>query len=93
MAADAFEVRVSPRIKRDVRNAPAHVLRGLEHALEEMARDPFRQRPGFDCRLIGGSPRTYRLRIGTWRILYVVDPRQRVVTVTTAGPRSTAYRG
>lgn len=92
MVDDPFEVEVSPVALKGLRRAPNHVVVGFGRALQDMARDPFRQRPGFDCRWMHGYPRTYRLRLGTWRMTYVVDQDRKVVRVTSAGPRATIYR-
>jgi mRNA interferase RelE/StbE len=33
----------------------------------------------------------YRIRVGDYRVLYVIDDRDRVVTITAAGHRSHIY--
>jgi len=85
-------VLASSRLKRDLKHAPDHVLKGLERALDEMSHDPVTPRPGFDCKRLSGVVATFRLRLGTWRVLYAVDMGRRTVMVTTAAPRSAAYR-
>jgi mRNA interferase RelE/StbE len=34
----------------------------------------------------------YRLRVGSWRALFVIDDQRRELTVTAIGPRKNIYR-
>jgi mRNA interferase RelE/StbE len=57
--------------------------------IEGLAEDP---RPEGSEKLAGSSD-LYRVRVGTYRILYAVDDAVRVVAVTRVGHRKEAYRG
>jgi mRNA interferase RelE/StbE len=34
----------------------------------------------------------YRLRVGSWRVLFVIDDAGRTVTISALGPRRDVYR-
>lgn len=90
--AGPWRVRVDRRVEKDLERAPDHIVRRLLTVLDELARDPLHPRPGFDSKRLQGAPGAYRLRIGSWRVLYDVDQAARAVRVTTAAPRRQAYR-
>lgn len=92
MAPAPFHVLVDRRLEKDLHPAPRHVLARFLAALGELAKDPLRPRPGLDVKPLEGLAGTYRLRIGASRVLYRVDKRERTVRVTSAAPRSQAYR-
>lgn len=84
-----WDVRVSRTAERDLAGLPANAARRAEKAFLELAEDPLRPRPGADILKMKGGLSAYRLRIGQYRILYVVEaPR---VTITGIRHRSEAY--
>ena len=90
--ATGYRVLVDRRAEKDLKDAPRHVVARFVTALDGLAEDPLRPRPGFDVKPLEGLRGTYRLRLGTWRVLYQVDKAERVVRVTSAAPRGSAYR-
>lgn len=87
-----FEVQVASSVLKALRKAPPWVREAFVAALDELAREPRRSRPGFDVKRLAGQSRTYRLRIGQWRALYAVDEPSLVVRVTLLARREEAYR-
>jgi mRNA interferase RelE/StbE len=57
--------------------------------MESLKDDPFRPRPGMDINKIEGNlrPPGYRLRVGRWRVEYVVLEEVREVRVGRIFPR------
>jgi mRNA interferase RelE/StbE len=70
-------------------------LRGIDRkevsrvvrSIEELSSEP---RP-IGCRKLVGSTRSYRIRVGVYRVVYLVDDRERVVEVYRVRLRSNAY--
>lgn len=84
-----WDVRVSRRAERDLASLPAQVARKAERAFLQLVEDPLRPRSGADILKMKGRLSAYRLRIGHYRVLYVVEaPR---VTITGVRHRSEAY--
>jgi mRNA interferase RelE/StbE len=44
------------------------------------------------CRKLEGTTNQWRIRVGGYRVLYVIDDAARVVTVTRVAHRGDAYR-
>ena len=86
MASYRIEWRSSAR--RELRKlSPAIVARVIE-AVSALADDP---RPG-GCRKLRGSEHTYRIRTGTYRIVYEVLDARLVIEIVRVRHRRDAYR-
>lgn len=88
MSDAAWRVQLTRTAARDLRRLDPPVRKRVESALRELADDP--RRPGA-LRKLTGAPE-WRLRIGHWRALVLLDPQTRVVLVTRVLPRGRAYR-
>lgn len=84
-----WDVRVSRRAERDLAALPVKVARRAEEAFLHLVEDPLRPRPGADILKMKGGLSAYRMRVGDYRILYVVEPPR--VTITGVKHRSEAY--
>lgn len=86
MASYRLEWRRSTR--KDLRRiAPADVPKIIS-AAESLVNDPFP--PG--CVKLTGSERSYRIRVGDYRILYDVMTGRLVIEVVKVGHRKDIYR-
>ncbi|NWG09104.1 MAG: type II toxin-antitoxin system RelE/ParE family toxin [Nitrososphaerales archaeon] len=45
----------------------------------------------FDVEKLEGIERTYRIRLGEYRVIFYVDKRQKTIYVTHAGKRESIY--
>ena len=57
-------------------------------AMEGLRRDP----PEGDIKKMQGTIGLYRLRVGTYRVLFSIDKNERVVYVDLIGPRGNIYK-
>lgn len=57
--------------------------------IDGLARDP--RDPRLAVRKLSGRP-GYRLRVGSWRILYTIDDTVRIIAVEDVVQRGSAYR-
>jgi mRNA interferase RelE/StbE len=72
-----------------------HHLRGLSHinsqriheAIEQLSKDP---RP-FGVKKLHGEVDFYRIRIGNYRILYLVDDSAKLISIMRIMPHENAY--
>jgi mRNA interferase RelE/StbE len=83
----AYTVILTPQAERDLRGLDPQIGRRILPHLRALAENP--RPPG--CKFLKGSASGYRIRVGDWRVLYVVIDETRSVTVTNILHRSKAY--
>lgn len=65
----------------------------LREGLEALEDDPYEARSGADIRRLENTdPVKHRLRVGNWRVIYVVDDEDAVVRVVDGFRRGRGYR-
>jgi mRNA interferase RelE/StbE len=82
-----YQVILDNRVRRDLSHLPSDVLARLVRGLQMLAQNP---RPRGARRLTGTDG--WRVRIGSYRILYLVDDKRRVVVVYRLAHRKDVYR-
>ena len=82
-----FELRISQTAAKSLRKAPREVAARIRRKLDELAGDPFAA-PNVK-KLTGPG---YRLRVGDWRVLYLVEREILVVYVIEIRHRKEIYR-
>ena len=83
-----YEVLIKPSALRELDSAGSRKLRrALVERIQALAQLP--RPPG--CRKLSGSDR-YRVRCGTWRIVYSVEDDRRIVLIVKVGHRKDVYR-
>ena len=83
----SYTVRLKPRAERELDRLPIAVARRLWERLLALERDP---RPRGAAKLEGVEG--YRIRIGDYRVVYLVDDDQLVVDVARIAHRREVYR-
>ncbi|MBI4702177.1 MAG: type II toxin-antitoxin system RelE/ParE family toxin [Deltaproteobacteria bacterium] len=78
----------TPRADRDRDRLEGATCARILSALERYAETGH----GDVKRLRGYQPVSYRLRVGSWRVVFTVDHRAGVVAVVRVLPRGQAYR-
>jgi len=84
----SYSVSLLPAARRDLRRLPAEVHDRIKAAITQLESNP---RP-FGCRKLVGFQNEWRLRVGDYRVLYVIDAEQRLVVVARIPHRREAYR-
>lgn len=72
--------------------AAVKVINGMEHTTKQRIKAALEKLPAGDIKPLRGSPGTYRLRVGSWPILFSY-PEQNIVLVEKIGPRGDVYKG
>ena len=72
---------------KKLRSLPPKLEQSLREAINKIAEDP--ERTDLDIRALSGQP-GYRLRVGGWRVLYVLD--ETGLTVKVVASRGSAYK-
>ncbi|HLE97360.1 MAG TPA: type II toxin-antitoxin system RelE/ParE family toxin [Candidatus Thermoplasmatota archaeon] len=84
-----YVVGATASARKELDALPLPERRRLLQALEALAEDPFRRRPGADVRRLAARDELWRIRVGAYRAIYTVVGER--VLVTKIGPRSTVY--
>jgi mRNA interferase RelE/StbE len=82
------EVSLESHARRDLRRLPESVLSRVLRAIAQLAMNP---RPE-GCRKIVGSTSDWRLRVGSYRVIYEIDDAARAVRIMYVRHRRDAYR-
>ncbi|MFA0769339.1 MAG: hypothetical protein OXFUSZZB_002667 [Candidatus Fervidibacter sp.] len=84
-----FRIVFHRRAAKTFQRLPTDVRRRIETAIETLKDNPF---TGKDVvKLKGELAGLYRLRVGTYRVVYSVDEERQVITVEAIGTRSEVY--
>ena len=83
----SYELVFRKSFAKDLRAIPRQDVRRILKRIESLAGDP---RP-VGCEKLSGLER-YRLRHGTYRIIYEIDGRKLVVVIVKIGHRRAVYR-
>ncbi len=73
---------------KELKQLPQNAIARIVKAVEQLAQDPY---PAGVKKLIG-SERTYRLRVGMYRVVYTIEADVLVITVIRVGHRKDVYR-
>jgi mRNA interferase RelE/StbE len=83
-----YEVLLEQTAERDLRRLPAVDFQRLISRIKALADNP---RPS-GCRKITGAKNYWRIRVGTYRVIYEIDEKGKVVKVMRIRHRREAYR-
>ncbi|MCG2734961.1 MAG: type II toxin-antitoxin system RelE/ParE family toxin [Thermoplasmatales archaeon] len=85
-----YEVFLSETARKQLNELPVDLQKRIKKALVNLKEDPFRSRPKADIKKLKGPKRYYyRLRIGDYRAIYIVEGNR--ILVAKILPRSNAY--
>ncbi len=85
-----YRVELSPPAAKDLKHLSFQVCQRLEPDILALANNPYPE----GVRKIQGTERAYRIRVGSYRIVYEVYKEQEVVDILRVARRSkTTYKG
>jgi len=83
-----YSVKLKPRAERDLDKLPDPIARRIWRKLFALEAEP---RPS-GCKKIEGEDDAYRIRIGDYRAVYLVDDQAKLVEVVRVAHRREIYR-
>jgi mRNA interferase RelE/StbE len=83
-----YDVRIEKAAERDLRKLPAAVFERIIPHLKRLAEDA---RPS-GSRKISGTGHDWRIRVGTYRIIYELNEKEKVVSILRVRHRREVYR-
>jgi mRNA interferase RelE/StbE len=83
-----WNVVLTRQAEKAIRRLPLSILHRVDHILQTLEENPV---PSGSKKLSGHSD-LYRIRVGDWRIVYILDRTNKMVLVVKIAPRGEAYR-
>ena len=71
--------------------AAVKVINSMDRPTKQRIKAGIEKRPAGDIKPYKGSPGTYRLRVGDWRILFSY-PEEDTILIEKIGPRGGVYK-
>jgi mRNA interferase RelE/StbE len=84
-----YTVELKPSAGKELGRLPSKLIKRIFPRLEDLSRDP---RPA-GCKKLKGGQQEWRIRIGDYRVVYVIDDAKLAVSVTRIRHRSAVYEG
>jgi len=85
-----YRVELAPTAQRELRRLPRQVAARLAGPIESLSTNP---RPN-GARKVRGQESAWRIRIGSYRVIFDIDDDHRLVVILKVDRRSeTTYRG
>lgn len=84
----AYRLVLRPAAQRDLERLPRTVLGRVERAVERLRENPH----PLGCKKLSGFENEWRVRVGDYRILYIIDDAQQEIRVARIAHRREAYR-
>ncbi len=84
---NSFTVELKPAARKELEQLPDAVLGRVVRKLESLGSVP--RPPG--CKKLKGYKDQWRVRIGDWRAVYIVDDELKLVSVTRIAHRRDVY--
>jgi mRNA interferase RelE/StbE len=85
VASYVVEIKLSAR--KELETLPDNVLSRVIRKMDSLAQQP---RPA-GCKKLKGYKGQWRLRVGDWRVLYIIDDAAKLVSITRIAHRRDVY--
>jgi mRNA interferase RelE/StbE len=84
---NSYAVEVKSPARKELEALPDNVLVRVIRKLEALGRTP---RPA-GCKKLKGYKDHWRIRVGDWRVVYIIDDAAKIVSVTPIAHRREVY--
>ena len=83
----SYSVEVKPAARKELEALPDSVLARVLQRMEALRHSP---RPT-GCKKLRGHKDQWRVRVGDWRVVYIIDDAAKLVSVTRIAHRREVY--
>jgi mRNA interferase RelE/StbE len=83
-----YSIKIKRKAEKELSKLPVDLIERIVTKIDSLSRNP---RPEGVKKLKGGSFDYYRIRIGSYRVIYSVDDEIKVVDVRKIGHRKDVY--
>jgi mRNA interferase RelE/StbE len=82
-----YSVQVKPSARKELEALPDNVLARVLQKMEALRDSP---RPA-GCKKLKGYKDQWRVRVGDWRVVYIIDDAARLISITRIAHRREVY--
>jgi mRNA interferase RelE/StbE len=82
-----YSVEVKPPARKELEALPDNVLARVVQRISALGDAP---RPA-GCKKLKGYEHHWRVRVGDWRVVYIIDDASKLISVTRVAHRSEVY--
>jgi mRNA interferase RelE/StbE len=83
-----YRVIIKREALKDLKLFSRHTVKAIASSIEQLSEDP---RPPGCKKLKGGEENLWRIRIGDYRVVYLIDDIVRIINVRNIGNRKDVY--
>jgi mRNA interferase RelE/StbE len=83
----SYSVEVKPPARKELEALPDNMLSRVVRKVESLGQTP---RPA-GCKKLKGFKDQWRVRVGDWRVVYIIDDKAKLVSVTRIAHRREIY--
>jgi mRNA interferase RelE/StbE len=84
---NSYAIELKSSARKELESLPDSVLSRVIRKLESLTRNP---RPA-GCKKLRGYKDLWRIRVGDWRVVYIVDDPAKLISVTRIAHRREVY--
>ena len=83
----AYSINIKKSVEKDLRKLPTSVISRVIEAIENLKDDPYPRQ----SKKLKSTEKTYRLRVGNYRIIYQVDEERKEIVIYHVRHRENVY--
>ena len=84
----SYQIEIKSSASRELEKLPQQIIPRIVEAIKELAENPYSQ----GVKKLTGFDRTYRIRVGDYRILYNIYQDKLIIEIIRIRHRKDAYR-
>ncbi len=84
-----YKIELDSRVKKDLKSIPSQDIKRIKSAISELSSNP---RPSGCTKLKGKNRDYFRIRVGNYRIIYLIEDDLLLILVVRVGHRQEIYR-
>jgi mRNA interferase RelE/StbE len=84
---NSYTVEVKPSAKKELEALPDKLLARVVRKIDSLSQSP--RPPG--CKKLKGHKDQWRVRVGDWRVVYIVEDARKLISVTRIAHRREVY--
>src|SRR5271156_2270237 len=83
-----YQVIIKKEALKELKLLPKAAISAINHSITQLSSDP---RPAGCLKLKGSKENLWRIRVGNYRVIYLIDDIIRIVNIRAVGHRKNIY--